>query len=54
MNVLSAVSVQDCRVKQRSANFNTFSCYFVYPFFFSTMVINKTKQNKPRKVKKKI
>lgn len=48
MNVLSAVSVQDCRVKQRSANFNTFSCYFVYPFFFN----NGNKQNKTKHTKK--
>ena len=54
MNVLSAVSVQDCRVKQRSGKFQYFFMLFRLSFFFSTMVINKTKQNKPRKVKKKI
>lgn len=48
MNVLSAVSVQDSRVKQRSGKFQYFFMLFRLSFFFN----NGNKQNKTKQTKK--
>lgn len=49
MNVLSAVSVQDGRVKQRSGKFQYFFMLFRLSFFFFN---NGNKQNKTKQTKK--